>query len=63
VSQSEQLTLNGIPGLGAIPGLNKIVASNGKMEDTDELLVVITPHLIQYKPGQSVEVWLPRSGQ
>ncbi len=63
LSQSEQLSLNGIPGLGAIPGLNKIVASNGKMEETDELLVVITPHLIQYKPGQSVEVWLPRSGQ
>jgi general secretion pathway protein D len=63
VSQSEQLSLNGIPGLGAIPGINKIMASNSKMDETDELLVVITPHVVDLSPGQSTEVWLPKSGQ
>jgi general secretion pathway protein D len=63
VSQSEQLSLNGIPGLGAIPGINKIMASNSKMDETDELLVVITPHVVDLSPGQSTEVWLPKNGQ
>jgi len=61
LSQSEQLSLNGIPGLGAIPGLNKIMATNSKMDETDELLVVITPHVVELSPGQSTEVWLPKS--
>jgi Flp pilus assembly secretin CpaC len=63
LSQSEQLSLNGIPGLGAIPGINKIMVTNGKMDETDELLVVITPHVVDLSPGRSEEVWLPRSGQ
>jgi len=63
LSQSEQLSLNGIPGLGAIPGINKIMATNSKMDETNELLVVITPHVVDLSPGQSTEVWLPKSGQ
>jgi general secretion pathway protein D len=63
VSQSEQLSLNGIPGLGDIPGINKIMVSNSKMDVTDELLVVITPHVVDLTPGQSTEVWLPKTGQ
>jgi general secretion pathway protein D len=61
VSQSEQLTLNGIPGLGVVPGINQVMVSNSKMDETDELLLVITPHVIDATRGQSVEVWLPRS--
>ena len=63
VSQSEQLTMNGIPGMGVVPGINKILVSNGKMDETDELLVVITPHVVDQSRGQSLEVWMPRSGQ
>jgi general secretion pathway protein D len=62
LSQSEQLSLTGIPGLGQVPGLNKIMASNSKTDETDELLVVITPHVVDLSPGQSTEVWLPKSG-
>ena len=46
ISRNEQLSLNGIPGLGAIPGINKVMVSNNKMDETDELLVVITPHIV-----------------
>jgi general secretion pathway protein D len=62
VSQSEQLSLNGIPGLGGIPGINKIMVSNSKMDETDELLLVITPHVVEPSRSQSTEVWLPQSG-
>jgi len=63
VTQSEQLSLNGIPGLGVVPGINKIMVTNTKMDETDELLVVITPHVVDLSPGQSTEVWLPKTGQ
>jgi general secretion pathway protein D len=63
MSQSESLSLNGIPGLGAIPGINRVMVSNSKMEETDELLVVITPHVVDLTPGQSTEVWLSKGGQ
>jgi general secretion pathway protein D len=63
LSQSEQRSLTGIPGLGAIPGINKIMTSNSKMDEADELLLVITPHVVDLSPSQNTEVWLPKSGQ
>ena len=32
VSQTEQRSLNGIPGLGAVPGINKVMVSNSNMD-------------------------------
>ena len=52
--------MTGIPGLGAIPALNKVATSNSKTEEQDELLVVITPHVINLESPQSAEIWLPR---
>jgi len=60
VSASEQLTKTGIPGMGSIPILNKIATSNSKMEEDDELLIVITPHVVNEKNPQSAEVWVQR---
>jgi type II secretory pathway component HofQ len=59
VSRSEQLSMSGIPGLGEIPGLNKITSSNTKQQQEDELLVVITPHVVSGAPYDAgSEVWL-----
>jgi len=61
VSRTEQRSLNGIPGLGSVPGLNKVMVSNSKELDEDELLVVITPHVID--PGsarETTEVWMTK---
>jgi general secretion pathway protein D len=63
LSQTEQRSMNGIPGLGTVPGINKVMVSNSKMEESNELLVVVTPHVVQNTPNQSVEVWLPKGGQ
>ena len=63
VTRSEQLSLSGIPGLGAVPGLNKIVASNSKTTQEDELLIVITPHVVSGNRNQGTEVWLSRNSQ
>lgn len=60
VSHSETLALSGIPGLGEVPGLNKITATNSKEIDDDELLIVLTPHIINRNMGQDSEVYLAR---
>jgi Flp pilus assembly secretin CpaC len=60
VSHSETLALTGIPGLGEVPGLNKITATNTKEIQDDELLIVLTPHITNRSTGQSSEVYLPR---
>jgi Flp pilus assembly secretin CpaC len=53
-------SMTGIPGLGSIPVLNKIATTNSKTQEEDELLIVITPHVVSLEPGQSAEVWLPK---
>lgn len=58
VSRSEQRSMGGIPGLGLVPGLNQIMTSNNKQEDKDELLVVITPHVLSLPPSHNSVVWL-----
>jgi len=60
VTHTETLAMSGIPGLGQIPGLNKITTSNTKQTEDDELLVVITPHITSRSMGKNMEVYLPR---
>jgi general secretion pathway protein D len=57
---SEMLSMTGIPGLGSIPVLNKIATTNTKTQEEDELLIVITPHVVSLEPAQSAEVWLSK---
>ena len=60
VSRTEQRTMNGIPGLGAVPGLNQVMVSNSKEIDEDELLVVITPRVLTANDSRNTEVWMAR---
>ena len=60
VTHSETLALSGIPGLGQVPGLNKITASNAKQLEEDELLLVITPRITSRSTGQASEVYLQK---
>ncbi len=58
VSRNEQRNLTGIPGLGAVPGLNQVMTSNSKQVDEDELLIVITPRVVNREQSQNAEVWV-----
>ncbi|HEV2729392.1 MAG TPA: hypothetical protein VGV15_05120, partial [Terriglobales bacterium] len=61
VSRTEQRSLNGIPGLGAVPVVNHIMVTNGKEVDEDELLIVITPRVISRgTQAASTEVYLTK---
>ena len=60
VTHTEALAMSGIPGLGFVPGFNKISTENSKQLDEDELLVVITPHITSRGMGESSEVYLTK---
>jgi type II secretory pathway component GspD/PulD (secretin) len=60
VSRSEMLTMTGIPGMGAIPVLNKIATTNSKTTEDNELMVVITPNIVNLEPTRSAEIWLSK---
>ena len=60
VTHSEQNSMTGIPGLGSVPGLNKIATTNNKTDEDDEILIVITPHVMNLGGRQNAELWLPR---
>jgi len=58
VSNLDQRSLSGIPGLGFVPGLNQVMADNTKQETEDELLVVITPHVVANTERTTPEIWV-----
>jgi general secretion pathway protein D len=59
ISHTEQRSLSGIPGFGQVPLLNKVTASNSQEDREDELLLVITPHIVNGQPGgEGPEIWL-----
>jgi general secretion pathway protein D len=58
ITSTEQRSLSGIPGLGQIPILKTVTASNTKENDEDEMLVVITPHIISMAETQDQEIWM-----
>jgi len=60
VTHTEALAMSGIPGMGFVPGVNKITTSNSKQVEDDELLLVITPHITARSMGQNAEVYLAK---
>src|SRR5438105_1772695 len=59
VSRSEQFSMSGIPGLANLPLLNRLDSSNTRQHEEDELLVVITPHVVSGAAfGAESEIWL-----
>ncbi len=58
ISKTEQRSLNGIPGISRVPVFSSVLATNTREKDEDELLVVITPHIISIADTPSSEIWM-----
>ena len=58
VSLTEQRSLAGIPGFGFLPGLNQVAAENTRDDEQDELMIVVTPHVLANNERVSNEIWL-----
>ncbi len=61
ISKTDTLSMSGIPGLGAVPGINQVMVSNGKQENTDELMIIITPHVLANIDGATPEIWISQN--
>jgi type II secretory pathway component GspD/PulD (secretin) len=46
VSRNDIRSMSGIPGLGSVTGLNKLLTQSSKEIDEDELMVVVTPRVL-----------------
>ncbi|HZQ21342.1 MAG TPA: hypothetical protein VFA89_00800 [Terriglobales bacterium] len=59
LSRSESRSLSGLPGAARVPGLNRVTSTENKQEDDDELLIVITPHVLSSPEQNAVnEIWV-----
>jgi general secretion pathway protein D len=58
ITTNDQISMSGIPGLAAIPGLNQGIADNTRMKEEDELLIMITPHVVANRNLVTDEIWV-----
>ena len=58
VSQTDTKSMSGIPGLGFLPLLNQAMVNNTKQSDSDELMIIITPHVLANFTRTTPEIWI-----
>jgi hypothetical protein len=58
ISRTDTLSMSGIPGLGFLPLLNQAMVNNTKESDSDELMLIITPHVLANINRTTPEIWL-----
>ena len=58
ISRTDSLSMSGIPGFGFFPLLNNAMVNNTKSSESDELMIVITPHVLANFNRDTPEIWL-----
>jgi general secretion pathway protein D len=58
ISHNDTLSMSGVPGFGALPLLNQAMVTNTKTADDDELMIIITPHVLANTIREAPEIWL-----
>jgi len=58
ITTNDQLSMSGIPGIAALPGFNQAFTDNNRMKEDDELLIVITPHVVANRDHLTDEIWV-----
>lgn len=58
ITTNDQRSIAGIPGIAAIPGLNFAFEDNNRMKEDDELLIVLTPHVLSNREHTTDEIWV-----
>lgn len=47
LTRSESAAVNGLPGLGALPGFQNLTSDKAAEKDTSELILLVTPHVVR----------------
>ena len=61
LSKTESTVVNGIPGLGELPGFQSITADNNRERDSSEIVVLLTPRLVRHRQTLTVGPRIPVS--
>jgi len=61
VSYTESLSMTGLPGLGYLPLLNHVMVNNTKQWDANELMIVMTPHVVANYNRESTAIWISQN--
>ena len=59
LSKADALSLSGYPFLSRVPGLNYGTAVHDKNVNDDELLIIMTPHIVRMAPQEGFALQLP----
>lgn len=60
-TRQEMNTIAGLPGLSQIPGFARLFSTANPQTNEDQLLLVITPHVVALPGAQTAGLWLPAS--
>jgi len=58
ITTNDQRSMAGIPAVASIPGINFVLTDNNVMKEDDELLIVITPHVVANHGRSAEEIWV-----
>jgi general secretion pathway protein D len=59
ITASEEKSLSGLPLVSKIPGLGNLTSQTSKQEEDDELLILITPHVVRSpERTEAPEIWM-----
>jgi Flp pilus assembly secretin CpaC len=58
ITTNDQRAMAGIPGVADIPGMNFVLTDTTKMKQDDELLIIITPHVVANHDRSTDEIWV-----
>lgn len=58
ISENDTRSMTGLPGLGFLPLLNQAMVNNTKQYQTDELMIIITPHVLYNFDRSTPEIWI-----
>ena len=61
VSTSDERSMAGLPGLSGIPGFNQALLDNNRMNEDDELLIIVTPHVVANRDRATDEIWVTQN--
>ena len=58
ITTNDQRSMAGIPAVASIPGINFVLTDNNVMKEDDELLIIITPHVVANHDRSADEIWV-----
>jgi general secretion pathway protein D len=58
ITTNDQRAMSGLPIVASLPGLNWAFTDNTRMKEDDELLIVLTPHVLANHDRDTEEIWV-----